>query len=164
MILLVLASGIAVNLRQVLILLAHEIEWIDNFRRSDPERCQLGTPRLLAPMARMLAGRERGRSALSAASMRTLLDSVHLRLEESRDLSRYLIGLAIFLGLLGTFWGLLVTIRSVSDIIGTLNVGNDALTMFSAAQGESEAAARRHVDEFLDLAVRLVEFADHRVS
>ncbi|MEO8460411.1 MAG: flagellar motor protein MotA [Dokdonella sp.] len=130
-ILLVLASGIAVNLRQVLILRG-DIDWIDNFRRSDPERVQLGTPRLLAPMARMLAGRERGRSALSAASMRTLLDSVHLRLEESRDLSRYLIGLAIFLGLLGTFWGLLVTIRSVSDIIGTLNVGNDALTMFSA--------------------------------
>jgi hypothetical protein len=64
--------------------------------------------------------------------MRTILDSVQSRLEESRDLSRYLIGLAIFLGLLGTFWGLLVTIRSVSDIIGTLNVGNDAVTMFGA--------------------------------
>ena len=65
-------------------------------------------------------------------SPKAILDSVQSRLEESRDLSRYLIGLAIFLGLLGTFWGLLVTIRSVSETIGTLNVGNDALTMFSA--------------------------------
>ena len=82
-------------------------------------------------MARMLVGRERGRSALSPASMRTLLDSVQLRLEESRDLSRYLIGLAIFLGLLGTLWGLLATIRSVSDIIGSMGGGNDALAMFA---------------------------------
>ena len=123
-ILAVLAAGIVVNLRQVL-LLSREAVWIESFRRSNPERKPTGRPRLLAPMARMLDGRERGRAALSAPSMRTILDSVQLRLEESRDLSRYLIGLAIFLGLLGTFWGLLVTIRSVADIIGTLNVGND---------------------------------------
>jgi biopolymer transport protein ExbB/TolQ len=129
-ILLVLAAGIAVNIRQVL-LLSNEVDWIESFRRSNPERAT-GKPHLLAPMARMLGGRERGRAALSAQSMRTLLDSVHSRLEESRDLSRYLIGLAIFLGLLGTFWGLLVTISSVSEIIGTLDVGNDAVTMFGA--------------------------------
>src|SRR5690606_8596797 len=87
--------------------------------------------RLLAPMARLLAGRERGRHALSAPSMRTILDSVMLRLEESRDLSRYLVGLAIFLGLLGTFWGLLITIRSVADIIASLGAGNDAAAMFA---------------------------------
>src|SRR5690606_28514793 len=106
-------------------------EWIDDFRRSSPERTPPRPARLLAPMARMLVGRERGRSALSPASMRTLLDSVQLRLEESRDLSRYLIGLAIFLGLLGTFWGLLATIRSVSEIIGSMGGGNDALAVFS---------------------------------
>ncbi|MFC5489089.1 flagellar motor protein MotA [Dokdonella soli] len=128
-ILAVLAAGIVVNLRQVFVL-SREVAWIDAFRRSNPEQKPPGKTRLLAPMARMLDGRERGRAALSAPSMRTILDSVQLRLEESRDLSRYLIGLAIFLGLLGTFWGLLVTIRSVSDIIGTLNVGNDAVTMF----------------------------------
>lgn len=128
-ILLVLASGIVVNLRQVNVL-SREVDWIEDFRRSDPERNPTNPPRLLAPMARMLVGRERGRSALSSASMRTLLDSVQLRLEESRDLSRYLIGLAIFLGLLGTFWGLLATIRSVSDIIGGMGGGNDALAMF----------------------------------
>ncbi|MGA9420976.1 MAG: flagellar motor protein MotA [Rhodanobacteraceae bacterium] len=127
----VLAAGIIVNLRQVIVL-AREIEWIEHYRRSDPGRPPPGRTRLLAPMARMLAGRERGQSALSAPSMRTILDSVQARLDESRDLSRYLIGLAIFLGLLGTFWGLLVTIRSVADIIGALNVGNDAATMFGA--------------------------------
>ncbi|MEP7096871.1 MAG: flagellar motor protein MotA [Dokdonella sp.] len=130
-ILAVLVAGIVVNLRQVLVL-SREVAWIDAFRRTNPDQKPTGKPRLLAPMARMLDGRERGRAALSAPSMRTILDSVQLRLEESRDLSRYLIGLAIFLGLLGTFWGLLVTIRSVADIIGTLNVGNDAVTMFGA--------------------------------
>lgn len=130
-ILAVLAAGIIVNIRQVLVL-NREVDWIESYRRSNPERALAGKPRLLAPMARMLAGRERGRAALSAPSMRTILDSVQLRLEESRDLSRYLISLAIFLGLLGTFWGLLVTIRSVADIIGTLNVGNDAVSMFGA--------------------------------
>ncbi len=130
-ILAVLAAGIAVNLRQVLNL-NHDIDWLEQFRSSDPERRIATAPRLLAPMARMLAGRERGtKFALSPASMRTLLDSVYLRLEESRDLSRYLIGLAIFLGLLGTFWGLLATIRSVSDIIGSLGSGTDALSMFT---------------------------------
>ena len=63
-------------------------------------------------------------------SMQAILDG--LRLEESRDLSRYLMGLAIFLGLLGTFWGLLVTIPSVTDIISALNVGNDAVATFVA--------------------------------
>lgn len=130
-ILAVLAAGIVVNLRQVFVL-SREVDWIESFRRSAPDQRAQGKPRLLAPMARMLDGRERGRAALSAPSMRTILDSVQLRLEESRDLSRYLIGLAIFLGLLGTFWGLLVTIRSVSEIIGTLDVGNDAVAMFGA--------------------------------
>ncbi len=130
-ILLVLMVGILANFRQV-ILLAREVDWIEGFRQSDPDGFLPREPRLLAPMARMLAGRDRSRSALSAPSMRTILDSVQLRLEESRDLSRYLIGLAIFLGLLGTFWGLLVTIRAVTDIIGSLNVGTDAVAMFSA--------------------------------
>lgn len=130
-ILIVLFAGILANFRQV-ILLAREVDWIEGFRQSNPDGKLLREPRLLAPMARMLTGRDQGRSALSAPSMRTILDSVQLRLEESRDLSRYLIGLAIFLGLLGTFWGLLVTIRSVTDIIGSLDVGTDAMTMFSA--------------------------------
>lgn len=130
-ILLVLAAGIIANIRQVFAL-SREVDWIDHFRRTNPDRLIGRRPRLLASMARLLAGRETGRTALSAPSLRTILDSVQLKLEESRDLSRYLIGLAIFLGLLGTFWGLLVTIRSVTDIIGSLSVGTDAVAMFSA--------------------------------
>ena len=93
-ILAVLASGIAVNIRQVL-LLARDVEWIETFKRSPPDR-----PLLLAPMARMLGTRERGKFSLSTPSLRSILDSVYLRLEESRDLSRYLVGLAIFGGLI----------------------------------------------------------------
>ena len=137
-ILAVLAAGVIVNLRQVLVL-SREVDWIESFRRSNPERGPPGEPRLLAPMARMLGGRERGRAALSAASMRTLLDSVQSRLDESRDLSRYLIGLAIFLGLLGTFWGLLVTIGAVSGIIGSLDAGGDAATMFGTLKDRLDA-------------------------
>lgn len=129
-ILAVLAFGILVNLRQVL-LLSHEIEWIETFKRSPPDRPMPIKPKLLAPMARMFAGRERAKFSLSTPSLRSILDSVYLRLEESRDLSRYLVGLAIFLGLLGTFWGLLVTIRSVADIIGSLGVGTDPAAMFN---------------------------------
>lgn len=130
-ILFVLAIGIAVNLRQVW-RLQREVLWIESFYRTDPNRPQLVTPILLAPMSRMLSSRERGKLSLSPASMRTILDSVQIRLEEQRDLSRYLIGLLIFLGLLGTFWGLLVTIRSVGDIIGGMSVGSDPVTMFEA--------------------------------
>ena len=130
-ILAVLVFGIVVNFRQVL-LLSREIEWIETFKRSPPARPLPVKPRLLAPMARMFAGRERAKFSLSTQSLRSVLDSVYLRLEESRDLSRYLVGLAIFLGLLGTFWGLLVTIRSVADIIGSLGVGTDPAAMFTA--------------------------------
>lgn len=129
-ILAVLAFGVFVNLRQVL-LLSREIEWIELFKRSPPDRPLPVAPKLLAPMARMFAGRERAKFSLSTPSLRSILDSVYLRLEESRDLSRYLVGLAIFLGLLGTFWGLLVTIRSVAEIIGSLGVGADPAAMFT---------------------------------
>ena len=128
-ILAVLVFGILVNFRQVL-MLAREAQWIETFKRSPPDR-PLPKPKLLAPMARMFSGRERAKFSLSTPSLRSILDSVYLRLEESRDLSRYLIGLAIFLGLLGTFWGLLVTIRSVADIIGSLGSGGDPAAMFN---------------------------------
>jgi hypothetical protein len=129
-ILAVLVFGIFVNFRQVL-LLSREVEWIELFKRSPPDRPLAVKPKLLAPMARMFAGRERAKFSLSTPSLRSILDSVYLRLEESRDLSRYLVGLSIFLGLLGTFWGLLVTIRSVAEIIGSLGVGSDPAAMFN---------------------------------
>jgi biopolymer transport protein ExbB/TolQ len=64
---------------------------------------------------------------------------VQIRLEEQRDLSRYLIGLLIFLGLLGTFWGLLATIRSIGEIIGNLSVGSDPVAMFEALKAKLDA-------------------------
>jgi hypothetical protein len=136
-ILLVFAVGVIVNLRQVL-RLQREVAWIENLRRSNPDRV-LEPPVLLAPMAKMFGKSERKPQSLSTASMRSLLDSVYLRLEENRDLSRYLIGLMIFLGLLGTFWGLLRTISSVSDIIGGLTAGGDALAMFEQLKTRLQA-------------------------
>jgi hypothetical protein len=130
-ILAVLAVGIGVNLRQV-VRLQREVQWMEAFRRSDPERPLPVKPKLLASMARVLTSRERGKFHLTPMSMRSILDSVQIRLEEQRDLSRYLIGLLIFLGLLGTFWGLLITIRSIGDIIGGLSVGADVVAMFEA--------------------------------
>ncbi|MCB1553170.1 MAG: flagellar motor protein MotA [Xanthomonadales bacterium] len=131
LIVLVFLIGVAVNLRGVL-RLQQEVQWIEAFRRSDPARPPSRPPILLLPMAKLLGRDARKPHSLSTMSMRSLLDSVYLRLEEQRDLSRYLVGLLIFLGLLGTFWGLLRTIASVSDIIAGLSAGSDALAMFEA--------------------------------
>ncbi len=127
---LVLVVGIVHNVQQVL-KLYKEISWIENFRNTaEVKRSQVITP-LLAPMARMLSKKGRDRLTLSTMSMRSILDSIANRLDESRDISRYLIGLLIFLGLLGTFWGLLATISSVSDVIkGMSGDGEDSLFIF----------------------------------
>ncbi len=102
--------------------LAPEIEWLNGFRQGTSNADNPRKPVLLAPMATLLA--ESGdRTVLSPNTMRSLLDSLAARLDESRDLLRYLVGLLIFLGLLGTFWGLLQTVSSVGDAIKNLDVG-----------------------------------------
>ena len=127
----VLVIGILVNYRQVFSLFS-EARWIEEFRRKDPERPMQHVPRLLAPMARMVTQRERGQFSLSAVSLRSLLDSIRARLDEARDVSRYMIGLLVFLGLLGTFWGLLKTIGDVGQVITGMSLeGSDAVTVFS---------------------------------
>jgi hypothetical protein len=99
--------------------LFREVNWVNRFR--DGERDGTGKPpRLLAPMSTLL--RNRQNMVLSPQSMRSLLDSLATRLDESRDLSRYLVGLLIFLGLLGTFWGLLETVQSIGGAIEGLDV------------------------------------------
>jgi hypothetical protein len=122
----ILLAGIAYIFRQVL-LLGPASDWIDSFRERLAARDLTAPPgpppRLLAPMARMLGGRQSGRVSLSATSLRTLLDGIAARLDETRETSRYLIGVVIFLGLLGTFWGLLETVRSVGGVIGGLDTG-----------------------------------------
>ena len=129
----VLALGIVYNFRQVMQLYP-EMAWIENFRRDQTALSQSRQPKLLAPMATMLG--ERKDLRLSTLSLRSLLDSISLRLDEARDISRYTIGLLIFLGLLGTFWGLLETVASIRDVIGGLSVGRgDMAKVFSDLKG-----------------------------
>jgi biopolymer transport protein ExbB/TolQ len=80
-------------------------------------------------MAAFISNRS-NRSLLSVAAMRSLLDSIGARLDESREIVRYLAGLLVFLGLLGTFWGLIETVGSVGRIIGSLRTGQDAAVLF----------------------------------
>ncbi len=133
----VLALGVAYNIRQVL-MLGPEIDWLVGFRRNQTETSSAQPPRLLGSMATMLRERK-GRISLSATAMRTIVDGVGSRLDESRDISRYLIGLQIFLGLLGTFWGLLETVGSVSTVIASLSTGNDIGALFNDLQNGLKA-------------------------
>jgi hypothetical protein len=103
-----------------------EVNWIEDFRRNRPGLSSQEAPKLLAPMARMMAEQRRDRPQLSTLGTRTILDSIRSRLDESRELSRYLVSLLVFLGLLGTFWGLLSTVNSVADVISNVNVGGSS--------------------------------------
>jgi hypothetical protein len=122
----ILIAGIIYIFRQVL-LLDPELDWITRFRNqqngNDSPAMSGRPPRLLGPMARMLEAQKGRRVSLSASSLQALLDGISSRLNETRETSRYLIGVLIFLGLLGTFYGLLETVRSVGDVISALNLG-----------------------------------------
>jgi hypothetical protein len=100
-----------------------DIRWIEAHlaQRAQGGRMAAVQPRLLAPIARVIA-EQQGELSLSPMALRSLLDAVGARLSESREISRYLIGLLIFLGLLGTFWGLLETVRSASGVIAGLDM------------------------------------------
>jgi hypothetical protein len=126
----VLALGILYNIRQVLMLYP-EVTWIKEFQKSGAAVVSAPRPpKLLAPMATMV-GKHRDSLSLSTLGMRSLLDGILSRLDESRDISRYATGLLIFLGLLGTFWGLLETVASIGDVISSLTVqGGDVITVF----------------------------------
>src|SRR5436309_11808916 len=126
----ILLAGIVYIFRQVM-LLNPESDWIDSFRERLANR-ELTVPpgpppRLLASMARMLGARQGGRVTLSPTSLQTLLDGIASRLDETRETSRYLTGVLVFLGLLGTFYGLLETVRSVGGVITGLNVSANAV-------------------------------------
>src|SRR5580700_8500754 len=125
---LVLLIGIVLSFARV-IRLFPEVSWVNSYRRADLGRTAR-PPTLLAPMAAILGSDRAGRLTISAQTMRAFLDSLANRLDEARDISRYLTGLLVFLGLLGTFWGLIETVSSVGTIINNLNVGGDADTVF----------------------------------
>ncbi len=116
---------------QVLILVK-SVSWIESFARHEPGSADAEAPQLLAPLAQLL--RTRGaRSQLSNSSTRSILESVAARIDEARDITRYLINLLIFLGLLGTFYGLATTVPAVVDTIRSLapQEGESGLDVFS---------------------------------
>ena len=123
----VLTIGALFAFRQVFRLF-REIRWVNSL--SSPEAyARAKPPKLLAPMATMLdAGA--GERGLSTSTTRAILNSIGTRLDEGRELNRYLVGLLVFLGLLGTFWGLLETVHSISGVINSMKTGSDTATMF----------------------------------
>ena len=126
----VLVIGIILSFHHVIRLFS-EVAWVNSYRSADPS-IVAREPRLLAPMAAILGAERVDRVALSPATMRAVLDSLATRLDEARDISRYLTGLLVFLGLLGTFWGLIETVGSVGSIINGLKIGGDADSVFDA--------------------------------
>jgi len=129
LILLILAFGIVWNLRVVL-RLQPEVRWIETLRQPRTGLAPPPPPKLLAPMAGMLSARNRSdRLTLSTQATQALLDSLSSRLDESREISRYMTGLLIFLGLLGTFYGLLLTVNSIAGVIGGMSAGNGDLNV-----------------------------------
>lgn len=127
LILLVLIVGVIFSLRQISHL-TPAVRWVNEFRKADslPDKTP---PKILAPMAAMIAEDRNKGLSLSALSMRTLLDGIAARMDEGRENTRYIIGLLIFLGLLGTFWGLLGTIGSIKDTIDSLSVGSSDISV-----------------------------------
>ncbi len=117
----VLGIGMLLVFMQVFGLM-REVAWVNSFRQGSAELDTVKEPILLAPMKALLG--QSGRDMLlTTNSMRSILDSIANRLDESRDISRYLTGLLVFLGLLGTFWGLIETIGSIGNTIQSLDPG-----------------------------------------
>ena len=138
LILSVLVLGIALSFRAVLSL-EPEVSWIQRFRHGDAGLSSGGPPPLLGPLAALLTD-PRAHRRVSVTGMRSVLDGVDSRLDERRETSRYLIALLIFLGLLGTFWGLLVTAGSVGETIRGLDVSDaDPARMFETLRAGLEA-------------------------
>ncbi|WP_404402363.1 flagellar motor protein MotA [Pelagibacterium halotolerans] len=136
MILFVLAVGIVLSFRQV-VRLFPEVNWVNSLQ--DGQGPARRNPVLLAPVAGIMRDRL-GETVITPASMRSILDSVGIRLDEAKDTSRYLTGLLVFLGLLGTFYGLLQTVAAVSGVIQGLDVtSGDTANIFGNLKEGLEA-------------------------
>jgi hypothetical protein len=123
----VLVIGIVLGLRQVGRLF-REVRWVNAIAAGTAPLVK--PPVLLAPMATLLGDRGGDRTTISTLTLRVILDSIGTRLDEARETARYLTGLLIFLGLLGTFWGLLETVGSIGGVIKSMQTGSDAAVMF----------------------------------
>ncbi|MEM1287032.1 MAG: flagellar motor protein MotA [Pseudomonadota bacterium] len=126
LIIFVLVLGIFFSVFQVVRLLP-EIRWVNGFRFLDYNGdVSEKSPRLLSPLASYLRESQGQAGApgptMSTQTARSILESIGTRLDEGREISRYMIGLLVFLGLLGTFWGLTQTIASVGETIDGLDV------------------------------------------
>ncbi len=122
----VLLVGTALAFREVLRLF-REVRWVNSMQVGAASSAD--EPVLLAPVA-LILNAARGRDGVAPATLRSMLDSVGMRLDEAREVGRYLTGLLVFLGLLGTFWGLLETVGSVGDVIRSMKSGGDAALLF----------------------------------
>jgi hypothetical protein len=119
--------GIVYAFAQV-IRLFPEVAWVNDLTGAKAAK-RPRPPTLLAPVAALLRD-VGGARAISTTTLRAMLDSVGMRLDEAREISRYLVGLLVFLGLLGTFWGLIETVGSIGDVIKSMSGGADAAVLF----------------------------------
>lgn len=124
----VLLIGILLAMRQVGRLFP-EVRWVNGVRRGEQRIVASDPPVLLAPMASLL-GERAGHEVISTLTLRSVLDSIGARLDESRETTRYLTGLLVFLGLLGTFWGLIETVGSIGKLVSSMPSGGEATVLF----------------------------------
>src|SRR6056297_3275670 len=96
------------------------VRWIEDFAAQRPGHEVVKAPQLLAPLASLLRQRSARRMQIAQSSARSILDSVAQRIDEVREITRYIVNMLIFLGLLGTFYGLATTVPAVVDTIRSL--------------------------------------------
>jgi hypothetical protein len=150
--------GIAYIVLQTL-RLSPEITWVREVQRNRMAVKDMSPPPLMSSLARLMESRSTPLS-LSPTALRAVLDGVAVRLDESREIARYLIGLMIFLGLLGTFWGLLKTVSSVGGVVNGLSMTADPTELFTTLkaglQGPLAGMATAFGSSLLGLAGSLV--------
>jgi len=138
-IILVFGIGVLACFWQVIQLIS-SVSWIEGFAGGRPGHTMVEAPRLLAPLAALLRTRGK-RMQIGSSSARSILDSVATRIDEARDITRYLVNLLIFLGLLGTFYGLATTVPAVVETIRSLapKPGENSVDIFSRLMNGLEA-------------------------
>ena len=147
------------------------VNWVENFALDRPGHEFSDPPRLLIPLASLLKGKK-SKTILTSSSLNSILDSVATRLNEARDLTRYVINLLIFLGLLGTFYGLAITVPEVVNTIKSLvpKEGQTAVEVFenlmAGLEGQLGGMGTAFASSLLGLAGSLVVgllelFANH---
>jgi len=128
-ILLVIAAGIIYIIRQLLIII-NELSWLNQLLKPNKtSKTSVKSPNLLRYLDTFVR-EQSGGLIFSQSSLKTIMENLEGRLLENREISRYLIGLSVFLGLLGTFWGLLETINSVGITVKSLDFSEDTQNLF----------------------------------